>query len=345
MTKWVRWISVLLFLAAACQPKTESPVEVSPQNTVVPVVQNATAVPTARPISSRTPTLPPTVTLTLSPTATVTMTPTITLTPTDTLTPSITPTLEKRDHYLLSRPIARDKVDWLDRTYPYGWTQYDTREVHHGVEFVNPRFTAVLAAADGTVVYAGDDVATLFGPVNNYYGNLVVIEHGFTSPEGQPVFTLYGHLQRVEVQTGQSVSQGETIGVIGDSGIAIGPHLHFEVRVGDSQDFGATRNPDLWIIPYPKYGTLAGKITNAAGEIQYGAVIQVKSTDDLRYAFSYADDSVNSDPTWKENYTLGDLPEGAYQVVVSNRNGRVFFRESVTIQSGHTTWLDIQVDW
>ena len=52
--------------------------------------------------------------------------------------------------------------------------------------------------------YAGDDLTTRFGPQNNYYGNLVVIQHNFLSPDGQPVYTLYGHMDQVLVQAGQT---------------------------------------------------------------------------------------------------------------------------------------------
>ena len=63
-----------------------------------------------------------------------------------------------------------------------------------------------------------------------------------------------------------------------------------------------------------------------------------------RYAYTYADDpTINSDPVWNENFTLGDLPVDDYEVIVSERSGRVRFRETVTIESGRTTWIDIRL--
>jgi murein DD-endopeptidase MepM/ murein hydrolase activator NlpD len=244
----------------------------------------------------------------------------------------------------MGRPIGRDKVDWLDRTYPYGWNQYGGRPVHLGVDFANPRFTPVLAAGDGTIIYAGSDAGILFGPSNNYYGNLVVIEHGFKSPDGLPVYTLYGHLQRTEVERGQSIKQGDVVGVIGDAGVALGPHLHFEVRIGDAYDYKATRNPDLWIFPYPNFGTLAGRAVNSNGALEYGLTIQVRSAEETLYAFTYADDSVYRDSAWRENFTRGDLPEGEYEVIVSESSGRVRFRQNVMIEGGKTTWVDVVVN-
>ena len=57
----------------------------------------------------------------------------------------------------------------------------------------------------------------------------------FLSPEGLPVFTLYGHMKSTNVQTGQSVEAGDVIGFVGATGVAFGPHLHFEVLVNGTQ--------------------------------------------------------------------------------------------------------------
>ena len=215
--------------------------------------------------------------------------------------------------------------------------------MHHGVDMENPRGTPIMAAADGVVLYAGEDSTTLFGPQTAYYGNLVVIQYPFTSSDGQPVFSLYGHMQRVDVQSGQAVKQGDQVGMVGDSGVAFGPHLHFEVRVGDAYSFAATRNPELWIYPYGGYGTLAGRVTDAGGTPLYDVTLQVKSTDISRYAFSYADNSVNPDPVFNENFVLGDLPANYYEVSV-NDNGRVRFKKIVYVSKNRTTWLDVKLN-
>ena len=115
------------------------------------------------------------------------------------------------------RPIelSDDKVHWVDRTYPYGSTQLNTRPVHLGAEFVNSRFTPVYAAKSGVVVYAGNDAATLLGPQLDYYGNVVVLAHDLRSLAGREIFTLYGHLDRVEVEAGELVEDLDRIGRIG----------------------------------------------------------------------------------------------------------------------------------
>jgi murein DD-endopeptidase MepM/ murein hydrolase activator NlpD len=363
ISKW----GLLAILLAACQtthqstpfavtlPPATRPAVVLSNSTPVPTadLSTLTPTPTATPSSTLTPSDTPTATITDTPTPTLTLTPTIFLSPTplpsevveDVPTwtpPPDNPASRIDDHYQLTRPIADGLTNWVDRTYPYGNTSGGRLQIHHGVEFVNPRGTGILSAGTGTVIHAGTDAATLFGPQLNYYGNLVVIQHDFTSPEGLPVFTLYGHMNSLDVATGQRIERGKKIGTIGDSGIAQGPHLHFEVRVGDPFSFGATRNPELWIRPYFKFGTLAGRVTDANGTILRDVTIQVKSTDIRRFAFSYAGESVNSDPAFGENFTLGDLPANYYEVSVTD-NGRVRFQETVYVYPDRTTWVDVQL--
>jgi murein DD-endopeptidase MepM/ murein hydrolase activator NlpD len=85
-----------------------------------------------------------------------------------------------------------------------------------------------LSAGTGTPVRAANSGAVIFAGWNNWgYGNLVVLVHG-------PFLTLYGHLSNVNVGCGQSVSVGQVIGAVGSSGNSSGPHLHFEIRNGNS---------------------------------------------------------------------------------------------------------------
>lgn len=86
---------------------------------------------------------------------------------------------------------------------------------HQGVDIAAPMGTAINAAAEGTVVFAG---------VKGTYGNLVILSHadGF--------LTYYGHCSKLLVTPGQTVSQGEVIAAVGSTGRSTGPHCHFEVR-------------------------------------------------------------------------------------------------------------------
>ncbi|HET7825455.1 MAG TPA: M23 family metallopeptidase [Anaeromyxobacter sp.] len=89
--------------------------------------------------------------------------------------------------------------------------------VHYGVDLTGPRGAPIAAAADGEVVLAR----------NAYYsGKTVVLWHG------AGVFTLYFHLDRVDVRPGAQVKRGQRIGLLGATGRATGPHLHWSARVG-----------------------------------------------------------------------------------------------------------------
>ena len=89
---------------------------------------------------------------------------------------------------------------------------------HPGIDYPAPSGTPVHAAGRGTVAFAGWD--------SGGYGNLVVIAH----PQG--VRSMYAHLSRIGVRAGQSVVAGSYVGAVGATGLATGPHLHFELRLG-----------------------------------------------------------------------------------------------------------------
>lgn len=255
---------------------------------------------------------------------------------------------ELRDHYWLARPFPRDPNNMIQdfgaRNYAYGSTAGGAFSTHHGLDFQNGFGTAILAAARGRVLYAGDDSTIMFGPRNDFYGNLVVIEHEFVGPNGAPVFTLYGHMSRVEVETGDQVEFHQKIGQVGSTGVAMGAHLHLEVRIGDPYDYYSTYNPDLWLQPWPAYGTLAGRIYDKHGERMYGTAITIQPvrTGPGRTAYSYADDAVNPDPYYGEHFTYGDLRAGDYYVMYKVRDV-IQYKAQVTIEDGKTSWIEIRL--
>ncbi len=91
---------------------------------------------------------------------------------------------------------------------------------HKGVDFAVPIGTAVMASCGGTVTRAG---------WGSGYGYCVYIQH----PDGRS--TRYGHLSKVLVKAGQTVSQGQKIALSGNTGVSTGPHLHFEILIGGGQ--------------------------------------------------------------------------------------------------------------
>lgn len=96
---------------------------------------------------------------------------------------------------------------------------------HGGTDIGASYGSSIYAAASGTVTTVGYDA--------NGYGNYVMINHG------NGLQTLYAHMSSVAVSQGQSVSQGQTIGYVGSTGMSTGPHLHYEVY-----ENGARQNPE-----------------------------------------------------------------------------------------------------
>jgi murein DD-endopeptidase MepM/ murein hydrolase activator NlpD len=101
------------------------------------------------------------------------------------------------------------------RSNPFGG---GSSEFHPGQDITAPPGTPVIAAADGTVLQAG---------WQNGYGQTVVIDHG------NGLTTRYGHLSKIEVTAGQELKRGEELGQVGSTGRSTGPHLHYEIRIGD----------------------------------------------------------------------------------------------------------------
>jgi murein DD-endopeptidase MepM/ murein hydrolase activator NlpD len=93
---------------------------------------------------------------------------------------------------------------------------------------------------DDNVIQAADDGVVIMTVFNRAYGNMTVIDHG--TIDGRHITTFYGHQSRFLVKEGQRVKKGDVIGVIGATGYATGPHLHFEVR-----DDGAVEDPAPWL--------------------------------------------------------------------------------------------------
>lgn len=96
------------------------------------------------------------------------------------------------------------------------WTK--SREFHGGLDISARHGTPIYAPAPGTVAFAGR---------KGEYGNAIIVDHG------QDIRSLYGHLAKVAVKSGQTVERGAVIGYTGNTGRSSGPHLHYEILVKD----------------------------------------------------------------------------------------------------------------
>lgn len=122
----------------------------------------------------------------------------------------------------------------------FGFTRRERRELRHeGIDVAGASGAEVHAVADGIVAYADNGVRG--------FGNCVMIVHanGWVS--------LYAHLSRVTVQPGWRAVRGERIGLVGSTGIARGPHLHFELR-----------NAGRTVDPEPLFAAIPGRASRLA---------------------------------------------------------------------------------
>jgi len=101
------------------------------------------------------------------------------------------------------------------RRNPFGGRAY---EFHPGMDIDGERGEAVIAPANGTVIKAA---------FTGGYGNMVEIDHGNVLP------SRYGHLSKIDVEVGDTITRGNLLGAIGSTGRSTGPHLHFELRLND----------------------------------------------------------------------------------------------------------------
>jgi hypothetical protein len=240
-------------------------------------------------------------------------------------------------HFLFQNPILPPDNTFVDTIYRYGTTHNETRDPHHGVEFLNKFGTPVHAAGDGEVQFAGPDNEALYSPWDDFYGNLIVIRHA------DERYTLYAHLSEINVEAGAEVKTGDLIGEVGQSGAATGSHLHFEVRQGsDGTDYLSTQNPELWLIPNEDeeghmLGAISFSILDANSDFQFAEFTARYHLDNngpkikSHYVVTYAKDLTYGD----ENAVLGDLPPGYYRVALKH-NGYLYERW-VGVESGMLT--------
>jgi murein DD-endopeptidase MepM/ murein hydrolase activator NlpD len=281
----------------------------------------------------------------------------VTLPPQEWRPPPLIPPISRdplgRDHYWLIRPVDSNANNRGLFYYPYGSDgPNDEWRVHAGLDMPNPIGETVRAAGDGTVVWAADGLRVQGGSFQDTYsyGNVVVIQHDF-GYRGRPVFTLYAHLALVNVTPGQRVQSGDVIGLVGNTGRVTGPHVHFEVRLGepgntDVPTYANTYNPVLWMAPYVGTGVIAGRVTDAFGNpvIDADVTIRGRASGQIvdtttTYIFQNTGVDVNPDPIWNENFVVGDVPVGRHEVIADIGGQRVSV--FVEVVEGTTSFVEL----
>ena len=313
---------LLLLLSAGCSLGGSSPAEERADTPAVEAAPTATDIPTLpaeEPAAEEPTPLPPT-----EAPAPTDIPPEEPEQPEVELNPCSDEVCLEKGSFLLSRPVAPSGRNTIDTSYRFGDYRQSTRLAHRGVDFLNSTGTSVVAAADGVVVVAGDDLNIPYGPRVNYYGNLVILEHDLPGyPD--PVFTLYSQLSEVLVEEGDAVAVGGEIGLVGMSGVVPGSTLHFEVRVGENSYLEA-RNPELWLEHLSNekgetLGALAGRVIDDQGvylPVENIVIEQLAGPGlpaiDQFYLTTYEKKELRGQSPWYESFAISDLPPGGYQI-------------------------------
>jgi murein DD-endopeptidase MepM/ murein hydrolase activator NlpD len=256
------------------------------------------------------------------------------------------------DHFYFAPPISAFDIDSAFSTYGYGGVFFDN-VVHTGIDIPGDIGIPILAAGDGTVIYAGQGAYR--GGNNLYsddpYGKAVIIQHDF-SYRGEALFTLYAHLDQIKVSKGQQVKAGDQIGQMGNTGRTTGPHLHFEVRVGKNEYF-STRNPDLWISPPQSWGILVGQVLTYSGRPLERQIIYLRPAkgnpasgaveDSYWIGSSYQNESINFDPYYRENFTMANIPAGKYIIDIPATSIGYRYTKEIEIKPGQVTFFKFNI--
>ena len=233
--------------------------------------------------------------------------------------------LGPNDHFYFNRPIAADMVNWPVADYRYGGTFFGSEIVHTGIDIPTPVDTPVLSAANGRVVWAGYGLYYGTNNPDDPYGLAVTIRHDF-GYQGQRLYSVYAHMDKILVNEGQDVKAGDQIGLVGTTGFTTGPHLHFEVRM-ERNSYFATFNPELWLAPPQGWGVLVGHLENSNGSMLTEQDVDVinQETGQKWTVRTYGEQAVNPDLYYDENLVLSDLPAGRYDIVINYLEDRLSY--------------------
>ncbi len=150
----------------------------------------------------------------------------------------------------LKKSFMRMPIEFARITSGFGARRHPIlgrMRMHTGVDYAAGTGTPIMAAGDARVSFAG---------WKSGYGRTIILDHG------RGYSTLYGHMSRLgKYKTGARVGQGQVIGYVGASGLATGPHLHYEFRIG-----GVHRNPLSVTMPPPEplRGAMMAKFKQAS---------------------------------------------------------------------------------
>ena len=310
------------------------------QKTLPPPLPPQRTSPTITPIPTETkePTFTPTYTATYTPTVTPTRTPIVPKAHPEQL-PLPRQDFANETHLFYGRPMLEGN-NYPVSHYRYGMTWDGLLAPHLGVDLANDKGSMVVAIGNGIVIYSGNDDTELFGFRNEFYGNLIVLSLDQKWNDRQ-VYALYAHLSETDVEIGQKVTQGDIVGKVGESGAALAPHLHLEIRIDDARNYMSTRNPELWYSPLPGTGVVAGRILDKNGLFIPGHMVKITCTDQgVRWVQTYWNQWTPPDDNFSENFVFSDIPE--MQCTVESEYAGDIISQSIDIKPQDIVFVVLQ---
>jgi murein DD-endopeptidase MepM/ murein hydrolase activator NlpD len=178
-----------------------------------------------------------------------------------------------QDGRSVRKPFLRSPVNFTRISSPFSLARLhpvlNTLRAHRGVDYAAPTGTPILAAGNGRIVFMG---------TKGGYGKTIILLHGNTYS------TLYGHMSRYAggVEVGTTVHQGDVIGYVGQTGLATGPHLHYEFRIkGVHHDPVSVRLPEARPLPLQERIRFVASIqpTLARLDTNNSVIASARSTD------------------------------------------------------------------
>jgi murein DD-endopeptidase MepM/ murein hydrolase activator NlpD len=245
--------------------------------------------------------------------------------------------LTSHDHFYFNRPLSLSTPHKINTDYRYGYYYPDEDVVHTGLDISGNRGDPVLAAAPGKVIFAGFGLLNGANDKKDPYGLAVMIRHSF-SFNGYTIYSVYAHLDKVTVSRGDWVESGYKIGTIGMTGATSGPHLHFEIRLENAAG-DKVQNPELWMAPLVDHGVLTGRIETSYGLRLTTKTLWLKSleTGKTWSIITYAPKTKQVDDYYNENFTVGDLPLGEYEISIYY-NG-IIYKQNIFISPGAVNYI------
>lgn len=241
--------------------------------------------------------------------------------------------------FRLNRPVKN--YIQANGSYLYGEPNINNPAyAHSGIDYLI-RYDTVYSASDGIVYFVGYNP---FDTINGYEpggaGNYIIIQSNWNNKN---LFQFYMHLQKPLVSQNQQVSKNQPIAISGNTGNSTGPHLHFELRLGNVSynSSRSRRNPELWCA-INGMGAIYGKIPNAPNNTRVDIYPDPKprppyTTFSYALTYNFNDPYIGNDDIYQENYAIGDVKPGTYTITALNG----LYRRIVTVQPDQVINADV----